>query len=171
MPSQVEGFSFQQILSIFRETNHKSIKMKKLIFTTTLFLAISIAYSQSTAMIAILLEDGKESEYLAIEKNWNIAAQAMVDAGMIAQWSVWKRTPREGDENWAQYYVFRRTTKAQDNNPQNFDNWEEVASKAFKGKSKKKINTDIEEKHEDMEPAHDSGDTEVDGDGSSESTK
>ena len=70
--------------------------MKKLIFTTILFLAISIAYSQSTAMIAILLEDGKESEYLAIEKNWNIAAQAMVDAGMIAQWSVWKRTPREG---------------------------------------------------------------------------
>ncbi len=35
----------------------------------------------------------------------------------------------------------------------------------------KKVNTDIEEKHEDMEPAHDSGDTEVDGDGDSESTK
>jgi len=119
--------------------NHKLTKMKKLIFTTTLFLAISIAYSQSTAMIAILLEDGKESEYLAIEKNWNIAAQAMVDAGMIAQWSVWKRTPREGDENWAQYYVFRRTTKAQDNDPQNFDNWKKVASKIFKGKSQKVI--------------------------------
>ena len=38
-------------------------------------------------------------------------------------------------------------------------------------KSKKKINIDIEEKHEDMEPAHDSGDTEVDGDGDSESTE
>ncbi len=35
----------------------------------------------------------------------------------------------------------------------------------------KKVNTDIEEKHEDMEPAHDSGDTEVDGDGDSESTE
>jgi hypothetical protein len=113
--------------------------MRKLLFTLTFVFAISITYSQSTAMIAILLEDGKESEYLAIEKNWNIAAQAMVDAGMIAQWSVWKRTPREGDENWAQYYVFRRTTKAQDDNPQNFDNWKEVASKAFKGKSQRNI--------------------------------
>ena len=29
-------------------------------------------------------------------------------------------------------------------------------------KSKKQINTDVEEKHEDMERSHDSGDTEVD---------
>ena len=97
--------------------------MKKLIIITTFFLAFSISYSQSTAMIVILLEDGKESEYLEKEKNMNIAAQAMVDAGLIAQWSVWKRTPREGDDNWAHYYVFRRTTKVQDDNPQNWDNW------------------------------------------------
>jgi len=38
-------------------------------------------------------------------------------------------------------------------------------------KSKKQINTDIEEKHEDMEQSHDSGHTEVDGDGDSESTE
>jgi cytochrome b involved in lipid metabolism len=36
---------------------------------------------------------------------------------------------------------------------------------------KKHINTDVEEKHEDMEQSHDSGDTEVDGDGDSESTE
>ena len=60
--------------------------MKKLIITTTFFLVFSISYSQSTAMIAILLKDGKESEYLEKEKNMNIAAQAMVDAGLIAQW-------------------------------------------------------------------------------------
>ncbi len=36
---------------------------------------------------------------------------------------------------------------------------------------KKWINTDIEEPHEDMERSHDSGDTEVDGDGDSESTE
>jgi len=34
-----------------------------------------------------------------------------------------------------------------------------------------KVNTDIEEKDEDMEQSHDSGDTEVDGDGDSESTE
>jgi len=38
-------------------------------------------------------------------------------------------------------------------------------------KSKKTINTDIEEKHEDLERSHDSGDTEVDGDGDSEGTE
>ena len=69
--------------------------MKKFIISS--FLLISyLSFGQSTAMIAVVLEDGKESEYLATEKNWNIAAQAMVDAGMIAQWSVWKRTPRKG---------------------------------------------------------------------------
>ena len=113
--------------------------MKKLLFTVTLMFASFIAFSQSTTMIALVLEEGKESEYLAKEKNWNIAAQAMVDAGMIAQWSVWKRTPRDGDENWAQYYVFRRTTAKQDNNPENWDNWKEIVYKAFKGKSKKSI--------------------------------
>ena len=34
-----------------------------------------------------------------------------------------------------------------------------------------KINTDIKEKHEDMERPHDSGDTDIDGDGDSESTE
>jgi hypothetical protein len=38
-------------------------------------------------------------------------------------------------------------------------------------KSKKTINTDIEEKHEDLERSHDSGDTDVDGDGDSEGTE
>jgi hypothetical protein len=38
-------------------------------------------------------------------------------------------------------------------------------------KPKKQINTDIKEKDEDLEQSHDSGDTEVDGDGDSESTE
>ena len=38
-------------------------------------------------------------------------------------------------------------------------------------KSKKQINTDVEETHEDMERPHDAGNTEVDGDGNSESTE
>jgi len=36
---------------------------------------------------------------------------------------------------------------------------------------KKQINTDVEEKHEDMERSHDSGHTDIDGDGNSESTE
>ena len=39
-------------------------------------------------------------------------------------------------------------------------------------KSKKTINTDIEEElHEDMERSHDTGSTDIDGDGDSESTE
>tara|TARA_B100001758_G_scaffold118735_1_gene102013 strand:+ start:323 stop:1090 length:768 start_codon:yes stop_codon:yes gene_type:complete len=112
--------------------------MKKIFYAAfTLFTTLSFA--QSTVMIALVLEDNKENEYLEKEKNWNIAAQAMVDNDMIAQWSVWKRTPREGDENWAHYYVFRRTTAEQDKNANNFDNWKKIVHGAFKGKSEKAI--------------------------------
>jgi cytochrome b involved in lipid metabolism len=38
-------------------------------------------------------------------------------------------------------------------------------------KSKKTINTDVEDKHEDMERSHDTRNTEVDGDGDSEGTE
>ena len=113
--------------------------MKTLLSIVFCFFSV-ISFSQSTAMIALVLEEGKEDEYLSKEKNWNVAAQALVDADIIAQWSVWKRTRRENDENWAHYYVFRRTTAEQDANPNNWDNWKSVVNKAFKGKSKKKIN-------------------------------
>ena len=87
--------------------------MKKFIISSLILISY-LSYGQSTAMIAVVLEDGKESQYLAKEKNWNVAAQALVDNGIIAQWSVWKRTRRDGDENWAQYYIFRRTTAEQE---------------------------------------------------------
>ena len=119
--------------------------MKKFIISSIILIS-HISFGQSTAMIAVVLEDGKESEYLATEKNWNIAAQAMVDAGIIAQWSVWKRTPREGDDNWAQYYIFRRTTAQQDANPKNFDKIWDVIYPKFKGKSKKHVRENISTK-------------------------
>lgn len=54
----------------------------------------------------------------------------------------------------------------------NIDDWaKDHGIELPDSKSKKQINTDVEETHEDMEPTHDSGDTEVDGDGDSESTK
>ena len=112
--------------------------MKK-ITVSTLILFSYFTFAQSTAMIALVLNDGKESDYLEKEKNWNVAAQAMVDAGMIAQWSVWKRTPRDGDNGWAHYYVFRRTTAEQDANSKNYDKLWDVIYKAFRGQSKKQV--------------------------------
>ena len=62
-------------------------------------------YSQSTSWIPIVIEEGKDTEYLAFEKNWMSINEALIDAGYRTGWSVWKRTPKEGDDGWAQYYV------------------------------------------------------------------
>ena len=55
--------------------------------------------------LGIVIEDGKDMEYLAFEKNWMSINKALIDAGYRTGWSVWKRTPKEGDDGWAQYYV------------------------------------------------------------------
>lgn len=72
--------------------------MKKLLLITFLFSVLTTS-AQTTTMIAVVLENGKEQEYLNYEKNWNKAAQQMVKDDLITQWSVWKRTPRDGDDN------------------------------------------------------------------------
>ena len=66
--------------------------MKKYLFL--LFFVVHIlSYAQTTTMIAVVLEDGKEQEYLNYEKNWHKVANEMVKDNLIVQWSVWKRTP------------------------------------------------------------------------------
>ena len=47
--------------------------MKKIVLLSFLFIC-SMTYAQSTAMIAILLEDGKEAQYLAQEKGQPLVA-------------------------------------------------------------------------------------------------
>ena len=111
--------------------------MKKTVFIIIFFLA-TFSYAQSTTMLAMLLEDGKEESYLKLEENWQKVNEALVAEGYITQWSVWKRTPREGDDGWAEYFVMIRRNAKQDKMDQN--NWEKAAAKAFKGKSKKAIN-------------------------------
>ena len=78
--------------------------MRNLLLALVLLFTAS-AYSQSTTWIPIVIEDGKDTEYLAYEKNWMKINQALIDAGYRTGWSVWKRTPKEGDDGWAQYYV------------------------------------------------------------------
>ena len=111
--------------------------MKKTVFIIAFFLA-TFSYAQSTTMLAMLLEDGKEESYLKLEENWQKVNEALVAEGYITQWSVWKRTPREGDDGWAQYFVMIRRNTEQDKMDQN--NWEQLAKKVFKGKSTKAIN-------------------------------
>ncbi len=107
--------------------------MKKVIFA---FLFSAITYGQSTIMLAMVLEEGKEDAYLKMEKNWQTVNESAVEKGIITQWSVWKRTPREGDEGWAEYFVLiRRNAEQEKLNV----NWKEVSYHAFKGKSQKII--------------------------------
>ena len=107
--------------------------MKKIVFA---FLFSAITYGQSTIMLAMVLEEGKEDAYLKMEKKWQTLNEAAVDKEIITQWSVWKRTPREGDEGWAEYFVMiRRNAEQEKLNV----NWEELSYKVFKGKSKKSI--------------------------------
>ena len=43
--------------------------MKNLLLTLIMFFSIT-TYSQSTSWIPIVIEEGKDTEYLAFEKNW-----------------------------------------------------------------------------------------------------
>ena len=112
--------------------------MKKLILFISLF-SVLVLSAQSTTMIAVVIEEGKEEDYLKYEKNWHKAAQQMVDDDLIVQWSLWKRTPRDGDDNWAQYYVLRSSSKEQDSIETSTATWDNSIKKAFKGKSKRTI--------------------------------
>ena len=58
-------------------------------------------------MSAVDLNDGAEEDYLKLEKFWSAIHQEAVDQGLQTGWSVWKRTPQEGDEaNAAEYLIF-----------------------------------------------------------------
>jgi len=109
--------------------------MKKILFVFTFIIGLH-SYGQSTVMLAMVLEEGKEDAYLKMEKKWKTLNEAAVDKGIITQWSVWKRTPREGDEGWAEYFVMIRRNAAQEKLNVN---WKEFSYKVFKGKSKKSI--------------------------------
>ena len=76
--------------------------MKNLLLTFLMFVTLN-TFSQSSTWIPIVIEDGKDMEYLAFEKNWMSINKALIDAGYRTGWSVWKRTPKEGDDGWAQY--------------------------------------------------------------------
>jgi hypothetical protein len=65
--------------------------MKKTVFIITFFLA-TFSYAQSTTMLAMLLEDGKEESYLKLEENWQKVNEALVAEGYITQWSSCKFT-------------------------------------------------------------------------------
>ena len=110
--------------------------MKKILFVFTFIIGFH-SYGQSTVMLAMVLEEGKEDAYLKMEANWQKVNEAAVAQGIITQWSVWKRTPKEGDEGWAEYFVMIRSNAEQEKMAMSIADWEKLSYKVFKGKSKK----------------------------------
>ncbi|MFL2707355.1 MAG: hypothetical protein ACJ0FW_00655 [Gammaproteobacteria bacterium] len=108
--------------------------MKKFLLILIMFFSIT-TYSQSTSWIPIVIEEGKDMEYLAFEKNWMSINQALIDAGYRTGWSVWKRTPKDGDDGWAQYYV---VVGNNDEKILSQDEWPSFMQKAL-GKSQRAI--------------------------------
>ena len=108
--------------------------MKNLLLTFLVFATLT-TYSQSSTWIPVVIEEGKDMEYLAFEKNWMSINEALMDAGYRTGWSVWKRTPKEGDEGWAQYYV---VVGNNDEKQLSQDEWGPFMQKAL-GKSQRAI--------------------------------
>ena len=85
--------------------------MKNLLFTFILFFSFSLN-AQYAVMSAVDLNDGAEEDYLKLEKFWSGIHQEAINQGLQTGWSVWKRTPQEGDEagNEAEYLIFDQFT-------------------------------------------------------------
>ena len=116
--------------------------MKKILFVFAFFLSFQ-SYSQSTVILAMVLEEGKEESYLKMEKNWQKVNETAVAEGIITQWTVWKRTPREGDDGWAEYFVMIRRNAEQEKMTMTTSDWEKLSYRAFKRKSKKSIDKSL----------------------------
>ena len=56
--------------------------MKKIIFILTLLFSTNLI-SQSTQWLPMVINEGKDAEYLELEKNWMQINQALIDDGYI----------------------------------------------------------------------------------------
>ena len=107
--------------------------MKKLFFLFLLAPAVTLA--QYVTAEFVVLNDGTDSDYNQLEKVWKVYHQKSVDSAEKLGWSVWKRTPKEGDDGWAQYYV---VVGNNDEKQLSQDEWAPFMQKAL-GKSQRAI--------------------------------
>jgi len=106
--------------------------MKNLLLTFILFFSFSLN-AQYAIMSAVGLNDGAEEDYLKLEQFWSAIHQEAVDQGLQTGSSVWKRTPKEGDEaNAAEYLIFDQFSSMEQ--LEKGYNGVELAQKAYKGK-------------------------------------
>ena len=80
--------------------------MKKLLFL--LLIPFSIT-AQVVSADFVVINEGMDSSYHDLEKIWSVYHMESIKKGEKVAWSVWKRTPREGDnEKAADYVIFNQ---------------------------------------------------------------
>ena len=77
--------------------------MKNLLLTLAIVFSYSIN-AQYAVMSAVDLADGGEEDYLALEEFFAEINKEAVKQGLQSGQSVWKRTPKEGDQDSAPEY-------------------------------------------------------------------
>ena len=118
--------------------------MKKIFLL--LFILPLLISAQYVSADFVVLNDGMDASYNDIEKVWKVFHQQAIKRGDKIDWSVWKRTAKENDnENAADYVIFNNfSSKAQyDKTMSNFNYNQAVTEMkmGLKGKiSSSKIN-------------------------------
>ena len=119
--------------------------MKQFILTLLLVFSFSLN-AQYVIMTAVDLNEGAEQDYLKLEEFYSEIHKEAVKQGLRSGQSVWKRTPKEGDEDSApEYFIFDNFSSMEQ--MQNQINYQELAEKVYKGKMSRRsiqrmLNTD-----------------------------
>ena len=95
--------------------------MKKLFFLFLLAPAITLA--QYVVAEFVVLNEGTDSDYIKLEKVWEVYHQKSVDLGEKLGWSVWKRTPKDDDGDGAAHYVIFNQFTSKNQRDNMMKNW------------------------------------------------
>ena len=119
--------------------------MKKFYFYLLFYFHFSVN-AQYAVMWAVDLNDSAEDDYLKLEQFYSEIHEEALKQGLRSGWSVWKRTPQEGDEaNAAEYIIFDNFSSKEQMEGNGADN-AELAEIAYKGKMSKRAITKMLEK-------------------------
>ena len=114
--------------------------MKKILLLFAVLFSFSVN-AQYAVMWAIDLNDGAEDDYVKLEEFYSEIHKEALKQGLRSGWSVWKRTPQEGDEaNQAEYVIFDNFSSTEQMEGNGTSN-EELAQIAYKGKMSKRAIT------------------------------
>ena len=110
--------------------------MRHILLSILLVFTLSLN-AQYVVMAAVDLNDGAEDDYIKLEKFWSEIHKEALAQNLHTGWSVWKRTPKEGDQESApEYFIFETYSSLEQ--LQNGYNALEIAQNVYKRKMSKR---------------------------------